>query len=161
MPILTAGKTDSGFTLIELIVVVFLISLSLGVVVGINFKQSDSLQMKSSARQLYSFLLTARSLAILHNQVNRCWYLPEQDEVVSDIQERPLSVPPKVSLALPGQEPFSNGKMLLAYFYPDGSAGAGEFCLQSGKRAMMLRVDPFLGFVSLLSGCAPLPEPVL
>lgn len=161
MQISTAGKTDSGFTLIELIVVVFLITLSLGIVVGVNFKQRDSLQVKSTSRQLYSFLLTARSLAILNNQVNRCWYLPERDEVVADIQHRSLSVPAKISLTLPGQEPLAGEKVLLAYFYSDGSGGAGNFCIQSGKYSIMLQIDPLLGFVSLLSGCDPLTESVL
>jgi len=153
MPISTVGKTDSGFTLIELIVVVSLIALSLSIIVGVNFKQRDSLQVKSTARQLYSFLLSARSSAILHHQVNRCWYLPERGEVVSDIRQRALPFSSDVTLTLPDQKPANGEKVLLAYYYSDGSASAGKICLQAGNRSIRLQIDPFLGFVSLFSGC--------
>ena len=164
MRILTAGKTDSGFTLIELIVVALLISLSLGLVVGVNFKQRDSLLVRSTARQLYSYLLAARSQAILHDQVNRCWYLPKKNEVVTDIRQRTLIIPPDVALLMPDEAPqvSQTEKILLVYYYPDGSAGGGEFCLQAAARSIMLRVDPLLGFVTILSGCdTTTAEPVL
>lgn len=161
MPISTVGKTDSGFTLIELIVVVSLIALSLSLVVGINFKQRNSLQVKSTARQLYSFLLSARSLAIVHNQVNRCWYLPRRKEVVSDVKQRFLPISTNVSFALPDQENLASEKVLLASFYSDGSAAAEPFCLQAGDRSIMLRIDPLLGFVSMLPECDTLTESAL
>jgi len=161
MPISTVGKTDSGFTLIELIVVVSLIALSLSIIVGVNFKQRDSLQVKSTARQLYSFLLSARSSAILRHQVNRCWYLPERGEVISDLRQRVLPFSSAVSLTLPDQEPPTGKKVLLAYYYADGSASAGKICLQAGNRSMQLQIDPLLGFVSLFSGCDTAEDPPL
>ena len=161
MPILIVGKTDSGFTLIELIVVVSLIALSLSIIVGVNFNQRDNLQVKSTARQLNSFLLSARSSAILNHQVNRCWYLPEYDEVITDIRQRTLSLSSKVSLTLPDQETLAEEKILLAYFYADGSAGAGNICLQAGKRSILLQIDPLLGFVSLLADCDAVSEAAL
>lgn len=158
MPILTAGKTDSGFTLIELIVVVLLIALSLSLIVGINFKQRDSLQVKSTARQLYSFLLSARSSAILNHQVNRCWYIPEQGQIVSDLRQRSFFVPAGVSVLRPEQQKSAGEKVLLAYYYSDGSASSGNICLQSGARSMLLEIDPLLGFVSLFPGCATVED---
>lgn len=150
--------------MLELVVVAFLITLSLSLVVGVNFKQRDSLQVRSSARELYSFLLSVRSQAILQDRDNRCWYLPEQNKVVSEFRQRALVFPDTVSLLFPSENLQSAGlgKILIANFYPDGSASGGDLCLQAGPRAMTVRVDPILGFVSLISGCTTLSsEPSL
>ena len=159
MPISTAGKTDAGFTLIEVVVVVLLIVLSLGIVTGINFKQRDSLALKATGRHLYSFLQSARSQSILHQQVNQCWYFPEENRVMSDLKQRSLDRGPGIALTDPGQttQPLKQEKKLLVYFYPDGSASADDICIQSGDLSMSLSIDPLLGFISLQSGCSGQP----
>lgn len=151
MRILTVGKTDAGFTLIELVVVVLLIMISIGLVASVNFSQRDSLRLKSTGRQLYSFLQAARSQAILQRQVNRCWYVVGQGRVNSDLRAQSLNFSPGVEL-WPGSNA-QDEKIFLAHFYPDGSAAAANFCIKSGSDFITIQIDPLLGFVSMDSGC--------
>lgn len=166
--ILIAGKISSqirsrqcnremaGFTLIELIVVSLLISLSLSLIVGVNFKQRDSLVVRSTARQLYSYLLTARSQAILHNQSNCCWYDPTKNEIVTEIRKRVITIPDAVTVLREPEGVLSDKydeKIALVYYYSDGSASAGKFCLKAGERSVLLTVDPMMGFVEISPGC--------
>lgn len=69
MPTLSAGKTDSGVTLVELVVVVALIS----VIVGISFPAIssgvDSLRLNAATNSVVSFFNTGLSRAERRQQV--------------------------------------------------------------------------------------------
>ncbi len=141
----------AGFTLIELIIVVLLISISLGVLAGRNYSQQDSLKLRVAARNLYSFLLGARSAAVLGRAENRCVYHRGADSVSDSLRQRQLRLPAAVTMALPASldddPPLAQWDVVT--YYADGSSTGSAIKLLCGASQLQLHVDPVLGFITI------------
>ena len=150
----------AGFTLIELIIVVLLISISLGVLAGRNYSQQDSLKLRTAARNLYSFLLGARSAAVLGRAENRCVYHRAAATVSDTLRQRQLRLPPAVALippaALDDDPPLPQWDIVT--YYADGSSAGAAVTLRCGASQLQLRVDPVLGFVAIDDHVSPVSE---
>ncbi|HMB31018.1 MAG TPA: prepilin-type N-terminal cleavage/methylation domain-containing protein [Desulfohalobiaceae bacterium] len=140
------SPTFLGFTLLELLVVLLIISVSLGLVFGFNYKQKASVQLKASGQELAHFLRMARSKALVQGQKNICYYNSSQHEFVDLLQNKKISLPSSISLNLASKDKPASGK--IASFYPDGSAEAGKIELKSGQSTLNLKIDPLLGEIS-------------
>lgn len=140
---------QNGFTLLEMIIVVALLGLSLTLFLGYNFSQRERLQLKSSARELFTFFQAARGYALVQGQTNPCLFDPGNRTVSESLHGKVLALPEAVDLVLEeeaGEEPVTT---TLTVFYPDGSARGGEVRLRGGGRSLSLIIDPFLGEVSI------------
>lgn len=134
----------------EIIIVVFLISLSLAVFLGINFRQKESLQLKSDGRQVFSLLQAAKSYALLYGTSNDCLYDPGRNVVFESLRNKTVGLHDEVIIPRPGEDSTDNEKpFVVMSFFADGSAGGGEVELRSGKRRLYLQVDPILGEVKI------------
>jgi prepilin-type N-terminal cleavage/methylation domain-containing protein len=139
-------SSRSGFTLLELLVVLLIISVSMSLVLGFNFKQRDSVKLKSSGRELAHFLRAARSIALVQGQKNICYYNATTHDFEDILHNKKMHLPPRISLMLSSENATSTHK--IATFYPDGSAEAGTLGLQSGQRRLDVVIDPVLGDIS-------------
>lgn len=151
-------RSCGGFTLIELIIVVLLITLSVGLLVGRNYSQRDSLQLQTTARKLYSFFLAARSAAILDADVNRCLYRRDSGQIYTVLRRRQLNLPPAVSIVIAADtdaETEERAEVELLTYYADGSSSGGDITLVCGQRELVVHVDPLLGFVHMPSQVSP------
>ncbi|WP_321531236.1 prepilin-type N-terminal cleavage/methylation domain-containing protein [uncultured Desulfuromonas sp.] len=146
-------RSPHGFTLIELIVVVLLISLSTALVIGVNFRQSDSVRLNAAARELQAFLQLARSRAIFLKQNNRCFYQSSSRQISADLASHPFVLPQSVELIVNtvegGGMNDTEAKQPFLLYYADGSAAGPKISLVNAGKRIAVTIDPLLGFVSM------------
>jgi general secretion pathway protein H len=144
-----------GFTLVEVIIVIFIVGLSLSLVLGLTVRQQATVQLQGTARELYAFLKVARGYAIVQGRDNPCTYLPQRNAVQEALKGRILELPKGMSLApRPDDDPAKD--RIVAEFYADGSATGGELKLVLGDKALVLTIDPVLGEAKIRKEAADL-----
>ena len=142
---LSAGKTlnnrhylgKCGFTLLELVLVLFLIGLIAGLVLPFIVSTLDRVKLQSEARQIASALQFARSEAITRKTLltfnanideNEYWLaIPKDNEVT---QSKFLDEPAQIKEYQGTEENISDGTFIIN-FYPRGNSSAGTIHLQS------------------------------
>jgi len=137
-----------GFTLLELLVVLLIISVSMGLFFGMNFRQKESVLARSFASELSQFMRTARSHALIAGRQNTCEYLPEKRMVVEQLKGRSLKVPDEVQLIFKDNGAEEN--FVFAAFFPDGSLVVDPFVVRAGETVLLPETDPFLGRVRFI-----------
>ena len=136
----TAGRTDaSGFTLVELMVVLFLMALFASLVFGLNARQRDSLALRDFGVSLVAYLQLARSTALTEGRPAQCLLNRETGRISCT-----LSLPRGMQLAVDGITDQSRNLLLMEYFM-DGSALGGVLTLRYRDDAVRVEVDPLLG----------------
>lgn len=150
-PVHSANKSTSGFSLLELMLVLLLLGVVYGLAGPMLGNGSVGLEMKAAARQLAAGLRKARSVAVTerHDSV-----------LLLDVEARTFSVTgdPKI-YALPKRLEFTlftaqsevvreqSGSIR---FFADGSSTGGRITLGSGEGKQEVDVDWLTGRVKIL-----------
>ncbi len=143
----TMSGSAFGFTLLELLVVILIMSISMGLFLGLNYGQKESVQLKAAGRELAQLFKTAKSYALLQGKKNKCLYLSEENIIKDELRGKKVSLSEKIvisSVNTSNDEPIA-----LATFYPDGSAQAEKITLKSGSKTINIKIDPLLGQVKI------------
>jgi prepilin-type N-terminal cleavage/methylation domain-containing protein len=134
-----------GFTLLELIVTLFVIALAVGIVVPVVGRSTDTLRGRSDVARFSAMLRHARDQAIAtrrgHSVVvdpgaRRALIVAAPDEVR---QTRMLSA----HLGVEANPP----EALTVRFEPSGLSSGGSFRLTAGRSRYRVTVDPLTGRV--------------
>jgi len=139
----------SGFTLIEILVVLTILGLVLAVVAGHGAPVRSGLDLRGAAAAMASGLRLARSEAIVRNQ-----------PVTFDIDlaghrfragnGRVQQLPPRLAielLTIAGEQRTTKSGDIR--FNPDGSSSGGRISIAEGGQRMMIGVDWLTGRVSV------------
>ena len=161
---LSAGKTlnnprylgKCGFTLLELVLVIFLIGLIAGLVLPFVFSTLDRVKLQSEARQMASALQFARSEAITKKTLltfnanidkNQYWLaIPKYNKVT---QLKFLDESVQIKEYQGTEETLSVGTFIIN-FYPRGNSSAGTIYLQPSIKqnkvpVYAIIIDPITG----------------
>jgi general secretion pathway protein H len=142
-------QSTQGFTLLELLVVMFLAAITIGVVATQFSGVASGFELKAESRKLAALLRHTRTRAISHSLslgvvslADGVQYqiLPDGDEVALP-EGIYLSINPgadEVVFAQPG-----------VYFYPDGSSSGGTLQLKSDAGDYTVEVNWLTGEVAL------------
>ncbi len=141
------NQPSNGFSLLELLVVLLIMSVSMGLFFGMNFRQKESVVVRSFASELTMFLAAARSQAILDGLDNACVYKREKNAVIQELNQKAMDVPEEVQLVRHGSEGDDAEEFVLALFQADGSLILEDFVLSSGDLKYFPEADPFMGRV--------------
>lgn len=165
--------TGKGFSLVELLVVMAILSVMLALVAPMVFNSWEKLRFQATVRNLVSGLRYARYQAIATKmQVNFQLDQEEQryqisfrmpaetaegDDSWKDFEEglrrreRTVLLPQGVRLKglwRPGQDSSSEGGVIV--FYPQGNSSGGKIALESSKgRELWVVVDPWGGRIKV------------
>ena len=144
----SAGNS-SGFTLVELLVVLAVLALALAVVPPSLTGAIDSARFKSAQRDLVSALRYARSRAVNSQQAASVDINVKQGTMQVAGRQRTLSVPDDVALTLVTAQ----REQLSAYegairFYPDGSSTGGQVRFSRDGQVWSIDVDWLTGRTS-------------
>lgn len=150
----TSGK--DGFTLLELILVLFLMGLMAGIVLPFVVSTLDRVKLQSEARQISSALQFARSEAITKKTLftfnadidnNQYWLATPKEKEVT--QSKNLDETVKIKNYQGAEETVSDGTFIIN-FYPRGNSSAGTIQLQSSiaesdELVYAITIDPITG----------------
>lgn len=144
------GFRMRGFTLLELIVVLFIVVLGFSVV-GINLSSgNDSTQLKVAARDIVSALRYARGQALLsHQQTTVTLDLTENSYTVSG-RDKVYIIPKTIDVTVVTAQSELTGKGLgNIRFFADGSSTGGRITLERGKAAWQIDINWLTGQIEL------------
>jgi prepilin-type N-terminal cleavage/methylation domain-containing protein len=138
-------NNKNAFSLLEMLVVLLIISVTMGLFFGINYRQKESVVIRSFSSELSMFMVAARGQAILEGRENFCLYFPDSRLVTEELKGRSMPVPEDVELVFEDYDKLE--KLVFAFFYPDGSLVLENFAIHSPEHKFLPRVDPLMGRV--------------
>jgi general secretion pathway protein H len=141
---------QSGFTLLEIMVVLVIAVAAYAVLLGVPFRGASTGDLKAAARSLASGLRQAQTTAMVTRRDALLTLDVEAREyqVPGDAQVRRVS--DKVELKLyTAQTEVSSERQGSIRFYPDGSSTGGRITVSSGERKYLVDVDWLTGRVSI------------
>ncbi len=143
------GSGCSGFSLLELLVVMVIMSVGLGVFLGYNYTQRDTVRLRSAAGETTQFLRLAQGFALLESRDNACVYDTRAHVLREKLRGRELALPEVVTVSLDGASGRGGGQageeLLVTLFYADGSSQGGDILFAAAGTEVRVRIDPVLG----------------
>ncbi len=148
------AKSEGGFTLLEMMVVLAVLGLVMGLVLSHGPMRSRTLQTHAVASEVARVLRGARGKAIAGDR---------PVEVVFDLAQHGLRVdggrlqvlPAQVALSVTATLRQTLGRRLAGFeFAPDGSASGGHVTLAEGGLTLEVGVDWLTGRVSIVDASA-------
>ena len=142
-------RLNKGFTLLELIVVLFIVVLGFSVV-GINLSSgNDSTQLKVAARDIVSALRFARGQALIaHQETTVTLDLAENTYTVSG-RDKIYSISKTIDITvITAQSELTEGQASMRFF-ADGSSTGGRITLELGKAAWQIDINWLTGQIEL------------
>ena len=142
---------NKGFTLLELIVVLFIVVLGFSVV-GINLSSgNDATGLKVAARDIVSALRYARGQALIsHQEMTVTLDLVENTYTVSG-RDKLYSIPKAIDITVvTAQTEVTEGQGSIRFF-ADGSSTGGRITLELGKAGWQIDINWLTGQIELES----------
>jgi general secretion pathway protein H len=141
--------TQRGFTLMELIVVIILMSLMTVLIPRYFFKGVSGADLKASSRDIAAGLRMARAEAVnTRRDTSLMLDLEKRSFSVGDGQARQLPEALELKLVT-AQSEVVNEKQAAIRFFPDGSSTGGRVTVASGQRKYEVDVDWLTGRVTI------------
>ena len=141
---------NKGFTLLELIVALFIVVLGFSVV-GINLSSgNDSTQLNVAARDIVSALRYARGQALMsHQETTVTLDLAENTYTVSG-RYKVYPIPKAIAVTVVIAQSELTGEGLGSIrFFADGSSTGGRITLERGKAAWKIDINWLTGQIEL------------
>ena len=139
-----------GFTLIEIVVVLFIGALVYALIAGVPLRGVSGAELKGAARTLASGLRQAQTTALAtRRDATLTLDLDAREFEVSGI-EGARRLPREVELKLfTAQTEVTSERKGAIRFYPDGSSTGGRITVAAGERRLLVDVDWLTGRVSI------------
>lgn len=144
-----------GFSLFELILVLFLVALIMGLTSPFLFKTLDRIKSKTSARSIATVLRYARSKSISEKipytfnaniDTNQYWINNVETEKSSEVKQ--LDSRLRIVQFIDSDEEVNTGPFYIV-FYPQGNSSGGEILIETAKDKEKIRytitLDPVTG----------------
>lgn len=140
----------SGFTLLEMMVVLVIGAIAYALIVGTPFRGASAAELKAAARTLASGLRHAQAtaLATRRDAVLTLDVEAREFELPGDSRVHRLSDDIELKLFTAQQEVSSERRGAIR-FYPDGSSTGGRITVSAGERKYLVDVDWLTGRVSV------------
>jgi len=147
---------NKGFSLLELVLVLFLMGLIVGLALPFVVETLDRVKLQSEARQIASTIQFARSEAISKKKLftfnanidqNKYWLaIPKEKKI---IQSKTLDESVRIRKYKHVEDTLTNGNFIIN-FYPLGNSSAGSIHLQSSideseATVYAIIIDPITG----------------
>ena len=149
---LPGATARQGFSLLELLLVLIILSLLMGLTAPLLTHALDGARLKRAQREIIAALRFSRTRAI-NTQRALIFSVQSQTGVMrTGDDRRQLSLPDNATLSIqvPPSEQLSAHEHAVR-FYPDGSATDMTLLFQRGGQVFRIRVDALTGRVSSLA----------
>ncbi len=145
-------QSQRGFTLLELVVVLFVVVLGFSVI-GLNLSSgSDSTEIKAAARDIVSALRYARGQALMsHQETTVALDLGNNSYTVSG-RDKLYQIPEAIDVTVvTAQTEISGEGAANIRFFADGSSTGGRVTLERGHTAWKIDINWLTGQIELES----------
>ena len=143
-------RKASGFTLLELVVVLAIGAVIYALLLGVPLRGATSADLKAAARTLASGLRQAQTTAMATRRDTTLTLDLETRQFKIPGDQAPRKLPADVDLKLYTAESEVTSEHTGAIrFYPDGSSTGGRITVSSGKRQYLVDVDWLTGKVRI------------
>ena len=146
------GKSQRGFTLLELVVVLFVVVLGFSVI-GLNLSSgNDSTQIKAAARDIVSALRYARGQALMtHQDATVAVNLSDNSYTVTG-RDKHYQIPETIDITVVTAQTELTGEGSASIrFFADGSSTGGRITLERGNAAWKIDINWLTGQIELES----------
>ncbi|HDK38102.1 MAG TPA: type II secretion system protein GspH [Thiolapillus brandeum] len=141
----------TGFTLLELLVVMALAAILMTLVPPMISSSLPGVQLKSAARELAAGLRYARSHALTSHETAALTLDVKKRNFQISGRQKHYSIPDSLHINLLTAESETRGEYVGAIrFFPDGGSTGGRITLSQGERAFGVDVDWLTGRVRIL-----------
>ncbi len=142
-------RSNAGFTLLELIIVLGIVVLGFGAV-AINMSAgNDSMMLKAAARDLASGLRFVRSQAMIsHTQATLNFDLSENSYTLTG-QNKQYHVDENIDVTISTAKDDLHDGIAQLRFFSDGSSIGGRITLEKNKLSQEININWLTGHVSL------------
>lgn len=150
MGITDTAQRCKGFTLLELVVVLFVVVLGFSVI-GLNLSSgSDSTKIKAAARDIVSALRYARGQALMtHQETTVTLNLGDNSYMVSGRDKR-YQIPGDIDITVvTAQTELSGEGTASIRFFADGSSTGGRVTLERGQTVWKTDINWLTGQIEL------------
>jgi general secretion pathway protein H len=146
---IATSRTEGGFTLLELIVVLALGAVIYAIVLSAPLGRASSADLKA-ARTLASGLRQAQTTAMATRRDALLTLDVESREFITSGEQQARQLPENIELKLyAAQSEVTSERRGSIRFYPDGSSTGGRITVASGERKYLVDVDWLTGRVSI------------
>jgi prepilin-type N-terminal cleavage/methylation domain-containing protein len=140
-----AAVASRGFTLLELLVTLFVIMVAVGVVLPTIGTSADSIRARAEVAAFAAFFRHAREQAITRRESERVVVDPDAHRLTVVVGEDTIrerrALPQRLAI-----EPATTGGLVVR-FDPEGTSSGGAFRLSSGGTTYRVTVDAATGRV--------------
>ncbi|WP_170167560.1 GspH/FimT family pseudopilin [Amphritea balenae] len=148
-----SNRSQAGFTLLEILLVLVIATLLLGLVAPRLVAVLPGVELKTGAQQIAALLRQARSQAITENRTVSLIYEAEQRSVKLPGESRLLSWPEAVQITWqPAARGLPESEGNTISFFPDGSSSGGSVALASGLQRYEISVHWLTGRIMIGEG---------
>ena len=147
------GKDKTGFSLVELLAVLLILSLASFIVLPAIDKGLREREVRQSVLELAAAARDLRSRAVYENNLQRLIFNPQENSYEA-LSGKKILLPSDIKITgIEGGEPIGEG-LRQFLFFPNGSLLGGEIGISGlgGSPAYLIRFDPLTGRVAVLRG---------
>ncbi len=142
------GKDKNGFSLLELLAVLLILSLASFIVLPSIEKGLREREVRQSVLRLAAVARDLRSRAVYENNLQRLIFNPQENSYQT-LRGKKILLPSDIKITdIEGGEPIGEG-LRQFLFFPNGSLLGGEIGIsgREGSPAYLVRLDPLSGRV--------------
>lgn len=146
-----AGKDDRGFTLVELLAVLLILSLASSIVLPSIEKGLREREVRQSVLELAAVARRLRSRAVYENSLQRLIFNPQENSYQA-LRGKKILLSPDIRITdIKGAEAIGEG-LRQFLFFPNGSLLGGEIGIsgRGGSPAYLVYLDSLTGRVVVL-----------
>ena len=142
-------RSNAGFTLLELIVVLAIVSLGYAAV-GVNFSAgNDAMELKAAARDLSSGLRYIRSQAMLSHETATLDFNLSRNSYSLTGQNKIYTIPENIDVTVNTAKDELHDGIAHLRFFPDGSSIGGRITLEKKSHVQEININWLTGHVTL------------
>jgi general secretion pathway protein H len=142
-------RSNAGFTLLELIIVLGIMVLGFGVVAVNMSAGNDSMTLKAAARDLASGLRFVRSQAMIsHTQATLDFDLSENSYTLTG-KKKQYHVDENIDVTISTAKEDLNDGVAKLRFFPDGSSIGGRITIEKNHHTQEININWLTGHVSI------------
>ncbi|MCX7073281.1 MAG: GspH/FimT family pseudopilin [Methylococcales bacterium] len=142
-------RSNAGFTLLELIVVLAIVALGYSAV-AVNFSSgNDAMALKAAARDLTSGLRYVRSQAMLSHETATLDFNLSNNSYSLTGQDKIYTLPENIDVTINTAKDELHDGVAQLRFFPDGSSIGGRVTLEKKSHVQEININWLTGHVTL------------